>query len=204
MDAEWSVEAGADDPVITVPWSDPHGAVQFVDARQSPASIDEIPEAQAHPELRACLQLLNAPDGYTWTAKCDAWSLGPEEMTAIAEELDTEPAAAGFGLYVDLLLREHAGFCDFRTHERTVRTWTQAAAEVSIAHARAEFVIRPACVEGVEGFAITAYVFALGRSKAEAYQRWASALQAVRALISARPADAGDGTIALRASSSIG
>ncbi len=98
-------------------------------------------------QLRACWQSLNAPDGYTWTAKCDAWSLGPEEITAIAQELDTEPAPAGFGSYIDLLLREHAGFWDFRTHERTVRAWTHAAAEASD-RARAGRVCHSACAPG--------------------------------------------------------
>ena len=45
MLADWSVECGAEDPVLVVPWKNADGATGFVDLRTNPYDFDAIPEA---------------------------------------------------------------------------------------------------------------------------------------------------------------
>jgi hypothetical protein len=99
MEADWSVELAAADPVIVVPWSSMPGSesagadssasfpgiqfheiqfpeIQFIDVRANPQSIDRIEEARNRPALRSVLARLNASDSGLWTAKCDVWLRG--------------------------------------------------------------------------------------------------------------------------------
>jgi hypothetical protein len=95
MVAEWSVECSADDPVLVVPWSAAEAGSQthselgdFVDLRENPYDLDQIPEADLYPALMQALRALNAPRSAVFTAKCDAWPLDAEEMEALRQHLD--------------------------------------------------------------------------------------------------------------------
>ncbi len=204
MDAEWSVEAGQDDPVVTVPWASPDAAVQFVDMRSGPACVHEITEAQAHPALRAALIRLNAPEGKLWTAKCDAWALDAEERDGIAAELDEETFGAGFGCYIDMLARDDEPFQSFSFHERMARAWVHSVKTSAAAQSRSEFVVRPALVDAIPGFAVTVYVWALGNDGASAYRVWERVLEELTGAILQMPVSDQDVTMSMRASSSIG
>src|SRR5665213_3428507 len=97
MLAEWSVECAAEDPVLVVPWRDPDGASAFVDLRANPYDFDAILEAERHPQLMQALRALNATRSPVFTAKCDAWALGGEELAQLQVNLDADPADAPFG-----------------------------------------------------------------------------------------------------------
>ena len=76
MEADWSVELTAGDPVILVPWAaaseDPRKC-EFVDLRPGGNKIDEIEEARRAPELKAALLLLNsARSPVIWRASNNA------------------------------------------------------------------------------------------------------------------------------------
>ena len=83
MESDWSVAAGADDPVIETHWSDAASGLAWVDLR-----VDE--EIAAEPDCRTAggrcipamaraLALLNAPHGMLMTTKCDRWQMERRE-----------------------------------------------------------------------------------------------------------------------------
>jgi hypothetical protein len=100
MEADWSVELAATDPVITVPWaaSGDEPKCRFVDLRLYPQLVTEIEEAERSVALRSALLLLNGGASHLWTAKCDAWSSSPEHDGPFDPyEMDAEPGETAFG-----------------------------------------------------------------------------------------------------------
>ena len=59
MDADWSVELGADDAALEFPWSSPDGSMHYVDLLRSPDWLTAIPEAKQFPELGEFLLAIN-------------------------------------------------------------------------------------------------------------------------------------------------
>src|SRR6202000_2721636 len=115
MLSEGSAECAAEDPVLVVPWSDPAdstGNRRFIDLRENPYDLDHLPEAEQFPPLMHALRALNATRSPVFTAKCDAWRLGAEELATLRAELDVsaDEAPAGFGSYIDMLCRESSLF----------------------------------------------------------------------------------------------
>src|ERR1700712_3969481 len=113
MLSEWSAECSADDPVVVVPWSDSSdstGNRRFIDLRENPYDLDHLPEAERYPPLMHALRALNAARSPVFTAKCDAWVLGEEELEQLRINLDfdlnPDDAPCGFGSYIDILLRD--------------------------------------------------------------------------------------------------
>src|ERR1700712_2386273 len=116
MLAEWSVECAPDDPVLVVPWSSDAPAEadapapHFIDLRENPYDLDHLPEAEQYPPLMHALRALNAGRSPVFTAKCDAWVLGEEELEQLRINLDfdlnPDDAPCGFGSYIDILLRD--------------------------------------------------------------------------------------------------
>lgn len=191
MLAEWSVECSADDPVLVVPWSDPSdktGTRRFVDLRENPYDLDHLPEAERYPPLMHALRALNAARSPVFTAKCDAWPLEAEELETLSVDLDVsaDEAPAGFGSYIDVLWRERSLFASFHMQEQMLHRLTRHAAPLQHPYAMFECVLRPAMLDLAgpqEGFAMSLYVKALGHDVAAAEENWASALDAVVALL---------------------
>lgn len=215
MDADWSVEAAADDPVVVVPWqaapSNGSGVPTpgFVDLRRTkakgaandsgayagptPAEVDRLPEAVRHPALRQALLRLNDADGCLRTAKCDVWEIDPDEMESLHGRFDLARAGCGCGSYVDVLLTEpsEAGNLPVQLalHEGWVRRMVRAAADIGeLDDAResvscAEFIVRPACVDGQWGYAVSVYVWSVGGDAPAAEERWAAALTEVASAV---------------------
>jgi hypothetical protein len=192
MLAEWSAECSADDPVLVVPWKDPDGAAAFVDLRANPYDFDAIPEAEHHPPLMQALRALNATRSPVFTAKCDAWPLNADECEHLQLNLDTDPAEApagpyfGFASYIDLVARERSLFTSFHQHEQMLRRLTRLAAPLDHPCATLDCIIRPALIdlEGPQqGYAFSLYIKGLGADPHAASDTWASALEAVVALI---------------------
>ena len=188
MLAEWSVECSPEDPILVVPWKDPSGRSAFVDLRANPYDFDAIPEAEHHPPLMQALRALNATRSPVFTAKCDAWTLDPEELEHLQLNLDLEQieAAKGFASYIDLVWRDRSIFASFPQHEQMLRKLTRLATPLDLPAAALDCVLRPAFLdlEGPrEGYSISLYVKSLGVDQHAARKEWGEALDAVVALI---------------------
>jgi len=201
MVADWSVECSAEDPVLVVPWTveetvaearpDSDKAADFVDLRENPYDLDQIPEADQHPPLMQALRALNAPRSAVFTAKCDAWTLDADELKELRERLDIaeggyDAAAAGFASYIDLVWRDRSLFASLHQCEQLLHRLARLAAPIDQPLAMLDCVLRPALVDLTgpqEGFAISLYIKALAPDPDAAKQTWASALEAVVALL---------------------
>jgi hypothetical protein len=191
MLSEWSAECSADDPVVVVPWSDPSdntGNRRFIDLRENPYDLDHLPEAERYPPLMHALRALNAARSPVFTAKCDAWPLDEEELDALRVNLDVsaDEGPAGFGSYIDILWRDRSLFASFHLQEQMLRRLTRHAAPLEHPYAQLDCIIRPAMVDLTgpqEGFAVSLYVKAVGHNEHAAQANWASALDAVVAVL---------------------
>lgn len=191
MLSEWSVECSADDPVLVVPWSDPSdstGNRRFIDLRENPYDLDHLPEAERYPPLMHALRALNAPRSPVFTAKCDAWRLEEDELNVLRVNLDlnADEAAAGFASYIDILWRERSLFASFHLQEQMLHRLTRHAAPLEHPYAMLDCILRPAMVDLTgpqEGFALSLYVKAVGHDAPSAEANWASALDAVVAVL---------------------
>ncbi len=191
MLSEWSAECSADDPVLVVPWSDPSdstGNRRFIDLRENPYDLDHLPEAEHHPPLMHALRALNAARSPVFTAKCDAWQLDADELDTLRLDLNilVNDSPAGFASYIDILWRERSLFASFHLLEQMLHRLTLQAAPLEQPCAMLDCVIRPAMLDLTgpqEGFAISLYVKALGHDVQGAEENWASALDAVVALL---------------------
>jgi hypothetical protein len=172
MDAEWSVAAGDDDPVVVTPWCEEAGALEYIDVRQDPALVERIAEARAWPEMRSALLRLNEDGSQVWTAKCDAWILSEEE-----KQLDFGVVSSGFGAYFDAIARDLSVFVSLDAQMSAARKLTAIAMELAPKDARAEFVLRPARWHEQEGYALTVYVYGYGEGEEAARSQWSEALR---------------------------
>jgi len=193
MLSEWSVECSADDPVLVVPWSDPSDSNRrFIDLRENPYDLDHLPEAERFPPLMHALRALNAARSPVFTAKCDAWPLDADELEALRVNLDViaEEAAAGFCSYIDILWRERSLFASFHLQEQMLHRLARHAAPLEHSYAMLDCILRPAMVDlsgpPQEGVAMSLYVKAVGHDAKAAEANWASALDAVVALLRSR------------------
>ena len=178
MEADWSVELRAGNPVIVVPWaaaSDDPRKCEFVDLRPGGNKIDEIEEARRAPELKAALLLLNSARSPLWTVKCDTWEsdtpMDPYEMDAAPA--DTRLSA---GSYIDLLARDSGLQASFDRQERWVRAVAQALRAIPARAARVDIVLRRAEVNGVAGYGVSWFVEGCGATAQRAQQAWSEAL----------------------------
>jgi hypothetical protein len=192
MEADWSVELAADDPVITVPWADSGaGKCKFVDLRLGSHLIDQIEEARTRPVLRSTLLLLNGVSSHLWTAKCDAWTSSADQGDVPFDpyEMDAEPGETAFGAgsYIDLLPREARGCVDAQERWEQWEQWLRALTErlrgTPANAARVELVLRNAEIEGVQSFGVTWFVEGCGPTALRAAQKWGQALDLALAVV---------------------
>lgn len=190
MEADWSVELAAPDPVITVPWAacgDSGSRCRFVDLRMGSHFVDEIEEARGRPALRSTLLLLNGANSQLWTAKCDAWSSSPEQGGDPFDpyEMDAEPGETAFGAgsYIDLLARDFETHWCFDAQEHWLRAVTERLRAIRARAARVELVVRRAQVGAVPGFGVTWFVEGCGTSAQRADEGWSQALALALAAI---------------------
>jgi hypothetical protein len=183
MRLDWSVECGADDPVLVIPWDDPaNPASHFIDLRENPYDLDQIVEAEQHPPLLHALRALNATRSAIFTAKCDAWRMDADEFAAAALDMDIADASQGFISYIDLVWRERVVFLSIHQQEQRIQRLARLLEPIDAPYAAIDCVLRPALVDLTgpqEGFAVSLYVKALGADAAEAYSHWLQALEAV-------------------------
>lgn len=192
MEADWSVEVGPGTPCIEVPWSGE--GLQWVDLRNAATSLSEacghavasLSLEQAQPALAAALEQLNGPHSAWFSSKCDAWQMNPEcdvdfepldPYEFEAEDLAHSPEPlVGFASYLDLILIDRDEQRDLARVEAQARALVASLRNVPCAQARVDLVLRPALVNGLEGFACTAYVIGCGLNAEKAAARWEQAL----------------------------
>ena len=198
MDADWSVELGADDPVLEFPWSSPDGSQQYIDLRKQPELLSAIPEATDNPELGEFLREINAQPSPWTTVKCDVWlddDLG--EAEAIYD------ATVKFCCYVDLITSDIAARLSFERHEAWVKSAARKLDTEDEEPIACEFIVRRcwyhpeaegersnagrsvADAESSPGFYVTLYVFGYGRNEAEARTHWEAGLRRVTSVLTA-------------------
>jgi len=178
MQADYTVELGADDPALEMPWSAADGGCRYLNLKASPELVLNLPEATKYPELSAFLTRINASGFPLETAKCDAW---------FTRELSVEDeifgASCKFVSYVDLLFTEEEVRASFERHESFVQELCRLLERAPEMAACAEFVIRhchyhaEGSTDSVTGFCVTAYVSGYGDSEEEAAKRWMIALK---------------------------
>lgn len=179
VQAEFSVELGADDPTLQLPWSSPDPRVQYYDLRSHPELLPRIVEAEDNPALAEFLSAINSSPSLLQTAKCDTWS---------SQQMDVEDegfgAAVKYESYIDLApLAEGArySFAEIEDLGRKIARLLQRAPEIPAA---AEFVVRRCYYEAQpgparEGFYLTFYLSGYGGDEAQARERWSIALRLV-------------------------
>ena len=98
MQADFSVELGADDPTLELPWTSSDPRVQYYDLTAHPELLAQVVEAQENDALAQFLADINSPHCLVQTAKCDTWA--SQQMDA---EDDAFAAAVKYESYVDLV-----------------------------------------------------------------------------------------------------
>lgn len=179
MEACYSVELGAEDATLDLPWSDPEGHAKFFDTAADPALIVGIPEAHGRPELLEFLMRANGERSGFTSAKCDVWS---------TEELEYEDvifnATTKFGGYIDLVFTDDRRY-SFETHESFAREFAKRVRMSDDIPATTELIVRrlheqnASLTEHDDAFYFTLYVFGFGSAEAEARGNWAHALKIV-------------------------
>ena len=178
MLAEWTVELGADDPRLEIPWTLQDGSSRFLDLKLQPELLLEIPEACAYSELAEFLNWANSPEPPFETAKCDAWT---------TYQMDVEDEVFGeackFESYVDLLFVDRDRRRMFSENETFVQALARLLRHAPEMASSAEFTIRR-CIdhrgETQECFYITFYLSGYGEDEHQARSRWAIALKMVQ------------------------
>lgn len=187
MESDWSVAAGADDPVIETHWSDAASGLAWIDLRVDEelqrSRIAALPEATALPAMARVLALLNAPRCLLMTTKCDRWPLSEAELAELAEALDASPAVCGFGSYIDVLMVHAIPMADFLLHEEWARTAARRCAALNVPDGRVEMVVRPGRKDGIWGFGMSVYCYACGSDEAAAGTSWAETLEQTIAIV---------------------
>lgn len=136
MQADYSVELGADAPALEIPWrsNDPH--VRYYDLKKHPEMVQKIPEAAAYPELGAFLSRINVAEFPLATAKCDAW---------LSSEVSPEEEIFGdrkFVSYVDLVFLDESERCSFAKHESFAKELCRLLSQAPEIAATVELIIR--------------------------------------------------------------
>jgi hypothetical protein len=191
VQADFSIECGADDECLEIPWASEDGALRYVDLKQNPALIADLDEARHFPEIADFLRITNSAGSRFQTAKCDAWFT--QELTVEDEPFGT---SGKFGSYVDVLFASPVARRSLEQNEACVGSlvrWLQRAPEMP---ASAEFLVRRCLFADdraedgrseddragddrtdAEGFYVTCYVFGYSDNEEQARKHWEIALR---------------------------
>ena len=172
MEADWSVEIGADLPVIDAAWPG------FVDVRHHPFQLAEIAEANAYPALRDALIELNDPFSQMFSVKSDVWAMEPDEIDPYEFGCPSDEVQVGLASYIDIVLWDHLLFSAFPWHERWARAVVDVLHTRELTSGRVDLVVRPALARGHEGFGVTLYAAGCGVDSQAARASWQRVLHA--------------------------
>jgi hypothetical protein len=98
--------------------------------------VQQVPEAQAYPELASFLSRINAAGFSLTSAKCDAWSTS--EVTPEEENFGDRK----FVSYIDLVFVDQEDQCSFEKHEVFVKELCRLLSHAPEIPAAVELVIR--------------------------------------------------------------
>uniref|UniRef100_E6QM73 Uncharacterized protein n=1 Tax=mine drainage metagenome TaxID=410659 RepID=E6QM73_9ZZZZ len=187
MEADWSVELGAEMPEIDAHWPG------WVDLRKHPQRLGELEEASRLPALGVLLARLNLVDSRYWTAKCDFWAVedpvDPYEM-----EADEDHCRAALGCYVDLLPLEAGAWTGLSGLE-AARGWAEALvadlraqqcrqSRVDVVLRRAVFSPGKADLDGNPlNFGATVYLTGCGADETQAREALGAAMEILTTLL---------------------
>ena len=181
MDADYSVELGAEDPTLDFPWEAPGTSLRFYSLKDHPEQLELIEEAQKYPPLYAFLKALNSDLSFFETAKCDVW-VGNE----LSESEDIYDGRLKYASYVDLVCSgvQKPLRTDFRTHETFCSRAVDLLNRAPLENVAVEFIVRRCYfrdkAEPESGFYITLYLSAYGDDEDQALKRWGIALNVVQ------------------------
>lgn len=175
MDADFSIELGADDPVLDFPWSDPSGAVAYFDLKRKPELIAKIEEGLRFAELAEFLRSINSQRSAVESAKCDAWTT--TDLTVEEEIFDASHKLAS---YVDLVFSNVEARRSYDFHKEFAGKWTGLLRRAPEMSASAEICVRRCYFTQFEaheeGFYFTLYVSGYGKDEPAARKNWSIAL----------------------------
>ncbi len=181
MDADYSVELGADDDVLDFPWVAPDQSLRYYDLKNQPELLLNISEALEYPELGRYLANVNSPLSALLTAKCDVWT---EDELSEAETI--YEAKTKLASYVDHLFTGPATGCEdrrfsFEHHERFAERVVGLLSRVPPISAAVEVILRRCYYHLDEsgeraGYYMTIYISGYGDDAAEARRLWDIAL----------------------------
>ena len=142
MDADFSVELGADDDALEFPWSSPDGNLRYYDLKQQPDLLLYIAEANEYQELGRYLSSANSDRSVFLTAKCDVWT---DDELSEAEEI--YEAKTKLGCYIDHLFAEAGDAAEerrfsFERHERLAERLVELLGRVPPIDAAVECILR--------------------------------------------------------------
>lgn len=183
MQADFSVELGADDHCLEMPWASPDGTMRYFDLRAQPELLLEISEAIDNRDLAEFLEVLNQSGSIVQTAKCDTW---------LTNELDTEDEIFGalwkFGSYVDLFFVERERQTALAEYEGFANALVSLLGKVPDFAAAADFVLRRCYYHPPEypadksddGYSLTFYLNGYGDDEDGAKKSWSIGLKLVQ------------------------
>lgn len=179
MHVDFSVELGAKDDCLELPWAAPDGSLRYYDLRRQPELLLNIQEAFDNEELGHFLAAINSPASMFETSKCDLWT-----TRELAEEELIYGAECKCASYIDLVFNEPELRYSFAQHEELARTLSGMLKKVPIISSAAEFAIRrchyaAAPSEKQDGFGITFYLSGYGKDESAARGHWNIGLRLV-------------------------
>ena len=180
MDATVSVELGAEDARLEIPWH--AGDLRYYDLKRHPELLLELPESHNR-EMSEFLTAMNSALSMLETAKCDTWlSDQMEEQEAIYA------ASWKFCSYVDLIFTDTKARPTFAGHENFAKRIARLLRRAPDIPSAAEFIVRRcryaagepgSSSDAAEGFYLTFYLFGYGDDEDEARRRWGIGLKVV-------------------------
>lgn len=183
MDADYSVELGADDDALEFPWMSEDGALRYYDIKNQPDLLLYVAEANHYQELGEFLASVNSGASQFLTAKCDVWF---DEELQEAEQI--YGARLKLASYVDILFAdasESGPRFDFEAHERAADRLVQLLGRAPQISVGVELIIRRCYYHLAEepvrpGYYLTFYCFGYGDEKDDARKRWGIGMDLVR------------------------
>ncbi|HET7840563.1 MAG TPA: hypothetical protein VFM21_03110 [Terriglobia bacterium] len=194
MQADFSVELGADDRRLEVPWTSEDGSLRYYDLKRQPELLLQIEEAHHNRELGEFLSAVNSPGSMLETAKCDTWT-----TDEILPEEEIYGAPWKYSSYIDLIFSDPHPRLSFEGHQNFSHRLVRLLHKVPEISAAAEFIVRrcsyhrqalsagaavnaapiAAAESSTEGFYFTLYLSGYGDDSDEARRHWGIALKLV-------------------------
>jgi hypothetical protein len=179
LDADYSVEMGAEDAVLEVPWAAPDACLRYYNLREHPEMLEQIEEARRFPELAEFLKDINGPGSAFESVKCDVWA-----STEMEEAEEIYGASLKCGSYCDVVFRDENKRVSFAAHEALIRRLVELLKKAPEIPATVEFVVRRCVFRGdgaaCDGCAISCFIFGYGKDEEQARRQWGIALRLVK------------------------